>query len=159
MRLPLQWAAMETIARPNYNDGIQLLENDALASVLEDLRKAGRIDIPDWCKHIPPVSRFGVSPQEVGGPIAARVAEIGKVDKQNVDVPTYAAFNYFGNLAHPEFGETDTWEVLADALRDGGCLIGGCRGIGGLSCVDWHPRDRRGDLAFRFRVVFPSSKS
>lgn len=162
MRLSLQWGAMETIVRPPYNRGLQLHENDALAPHLEDLRRQGQIEVPDHVKHVPPISRFAVSPREVSGPVAARVAEIGQVDIRNVDVnaPTYAALNYYGNLAHPEFGEANTWEIFADQLRGGDRLVGGDSGVGGLALVDdWDAGDHGDFVAFRLRVGFPSEKS
>ncbi len=156
-RLSLQWAAMETIVRPSYDGGLQLHENDALAPHLEDLRRQGQIEVPDWVKHVPSISRFGVSPREVSGPVAARVAEIGKVDVRNVDAPAYAAFNYIGNVAHPEFGEANTWEIFADTLRDGRRLLGGRSDRGGLSYVDgWAVGNPYDSVAFRLRVGFPS---
>jgi len=160
MQLSLQWAAMEIIVRPPYNRGLQLHENDALAPHLEDLRRQGQIKVPNYVKLVPSVSRFAVSPQEVSGPVAERVAEIGKVDARNVDAPTYAAFNYFGNVAHPEFGEANTWEIFADNLRGGHRLIGGDSDCGGLSYVyDWDAGYRHGRVAFRLRVGFPPEKS
>ena len=158
-KLPLQWAAMETIVRPNYDGGMQLYQNDALAPILEDLRKRGRIAVPDWCKHVPSISRFGISPKEISAPVATRVAdEIGKVDAQNVDATTYMAFNYLGNIAHSEFGEANTWEWFADKFGDDRRLIGGNSDNGGLANVHYNSSDNRnGYVGFRLRVVFPSN--
>ena len=158
-RLPLGWAAMETIIRPNYDGGKQLYENDALAPILEDLRKRGRIAVPDWCKHIPSISRFGVSQKEISGFVASRfVDEIGKVHAQNVDATTYMAFNYLGNIAHPEFGEANTWERFSDKFGGDGRLIGGYSGHGGLARVCYDSSGGHvGRVGFRLRVVFPSN--
>src|SRR3990167_8916288 len=76
VRLKIGWAAMETIVRPNYDGGKQLHENDPLAPILEDLRKAGHIVVPDYVEHVPSVSRFAVSALEVEGPVIARFAQI-----------------------------------------------------------------------------------
>lgn len=155
-RLPLQWAAMETIKRPAYDGGRQLYENDALAQILEELREEGQIVIPEWCRHIPVVSRFGTSPQEISGPIAARFAEAAKVDAANVDAPTYMAFNYLGNIAHPEFGQADTVEWFADEFKRGHRLFGGLSDDGGLTYVDCLSSDTHlGAIGFRLRVAFP----
>jgi len=156
VRLPLQWAAMETIERPSYDRGGQLYENDALASILEDLRKGGKIAVPDWCKHIPSVSRFGVSADEISGPVASRFAEVVKVNAVNVDAPTYMAFNYLGNIAHPEFGQANTAEWFVNIFARGYRLIGGNSDNDGLAGVGCDSSDgHRGDLGFRLLVAFP----
>lgn len=157
MRLSLMWAAMETIVRPSDDRGLQLHKNDALAPHLEDLRKQGQIEVPHWLERVPSISRFGVSPKEVSGPVVARFAEIAQVDIKNVniDAPDYKSFNYFGH-AHPEFGEANSWEIFADRLRGGNRLIGGYSDHGGLSNVyGWTAYDHNQGIAFRLRVGFP----
>ena len=147
---------METIKRPNYDGGKQLYENDSLASILEDLRKGNQIVVPDWCKHIPAVSRFGVSPEEISGPLASRFAEIAKVDAANVDTSTYMAFNYLGNITHPEFGQVNTAEWFADNFGLGGRVYGASSAFGGLASVRDGSSGLQFDrLGFRLRVAFP----
>lgn len=155
------WAAMEAIQKQNYDGGRQLYENDPLAPILEDLRQRGKIKIPDWCRHIPATSRFGVSALELEHYIYPLFAQQAGVSEEQVG-NSYAAFLYRGNTAHPEWGKTSTAEWFTkNKLRGGGSrLIGGSSDHGGLGDVDvWGADDHDDGVGFRLRVVFPSSKS
>lgn len=124
---------------------------------MERLRQEGKIGVPDWCKHIPSISRFGVSYDEIEKFVVPSFAEIAKIQKEAAGVPPYMSWNYIGNLAHPEWGETNTWEWFADKFGGGYRLLGGISGHGGLAYVahDWS--DLHLDhLGFRLRVAFPS---
>lgn len=152
-----QWTAMEAMQKPDYDGGQQLYENDLLASILERLRKDGKIAVPDWCQHIPAVSRFGVSWDEIAKYIVPQFADLAHIDSRQVGLPSYIAFNFRGNAFHPEWGETNTWEWFADSFRGAYRLFGGCSDYGGLANVHYRwSADRHDDLGFRSRVDFSS---
>ena len=154
------WAAMEAVQKPPYDGGRQLYENDPLASMLEGLRERGNIEVSEWCRRIPAVSRFGVSPLELERHVYPLFARNAGVDQSQVG-NSYVAFLYRGNTAHPEWGKTNTAEWFTkDKLRDGRRLLGGRSDFGGHGDVgDWYVGDHHGDVGFRLRVVFPSQKS
>ena len=163
LTLSLQWAAMEGFQKPEYDGGKQLYENDTLAPMLEELRKRGRIEVPDWCTHVPSISRFGTSPDEIDNYIVPQfiedtpIKDLVNKGQAKAGVPPFASLFYRGNTAHPEWGETNTWEWLANSFGDGGRLIGGYRDRGGLAGVDYRWRDDHfGNVAFRLRVAFSS---
>ena len=162
-RLSLGWVAMEAIRRPPYDGGMQMYENDPLAPKLEQLRNDGKIAVPYWCKHMLSTSRFGISAEEIDNhivPVFARLSQIEdqiKVGKIKAGIPPYMAFNYRGNTAHPEWGETNTSEWFADETRDGYRLFGGSSDRGGLANVDdGDPGGHDDDIGFRLQVVFSS---
>lgn len=158
-RMVAGWSAMETITRPNYTNGSQLYENDALAKTLEDLRKEGQIKVPDHVKHVPAISRFGVSPEEIEGPVVARFAKLAKIDPKTVSAARYIEFNYLGNLSHPEFGQANTGEWFKDKFGRDDHLYGGDANDGGLAGVDYGWADSHRDgIGFRLQVDFSSSK-
>lgn len=144
VRLSGTWMAMEALPKPNYTDGTQLHQNDALAPILEKLRGQGGIKIPDWCKHIPATSRFGISPSEIEEHIIPAFVETYQPQDAKVSLPCYMSWNYRGNIAHPEWGETTTFEWFKDRFGSGGRLYGGDSGNGGLGFVSsiWRPQRR-----------------
>ena len=158
-----QWAAMEGLQKPEYDDGKQLYENDPLAPVLEQLRIDGKIPVPDWCRHIPTISRFGISPEEIDKYVVPAFSELSGADKQITagelvaGLSPWAAWFYRGNTIHPEWGQTNTWEWFANNFGTAHRLIGGRRDDGGLAGVHYRWRDRRRDgIGFRFRVASSS---
>lgn len=152
-----RWAAMEAIQKPEYDGGKQLHENDSLAPILERLRKEGKITIPDWCSLIPSTSRFGISFDEITKYVVPEFAQVTQIEAEQAQVPPYIAFNFRGNVAHPEWGETNTWERFADSFGGGSRLVGGRRVRGGLAYVGYGWRGVRSDcVGFRLRVVSSS---
>lgn len=152
------WAAMETLQKPNYDGGKQLYENDPLAPDLEHLREMGKIEVPDWCLHVPAISRFGVSALELERYIHPPFTQKFHLEESQMGV-AYLEYVYFGNTAHEELGKTNTaeWFTKDKLLRDASRLIGGDSDHGGLSYVyDWHADAHSGVVGFRLGVVFPS---
>lgn len=148
---------------PEYDGGRQLYANDPLAPKIEKLRENGKIAIPGWCRHIPSISRFGTSPNEIDSlivPVFAKLSQIKdqiKAGEIEAGTPPWAAWFYRGNTAHPEWDQTTTWEWFANNFGADGRLIGGYRDGGGLAGVDCDWRDRRdGGVGFRLRVVSSS---
>lgn len=158
-----QWAAMEGFQKPEYDGGKQLYANDPLAPELERLRNNGRIAVPEWCRHIPSISRFGTSPDEIDSLIVPVFVQLSQIEDQikagtiKVGVSPWASWFYRGNTAHPEWGQTNTLEWLANKFEPAHRLVGGGRGGGGLADVRsyWHG-DRNGGVGFRLHVVSSS---
>jgi len=158
-----QWAAMEGFQKPEYDGGKQLYENDPLAPKLESLRKNGKIAVPDWCRHIPSISRFGTSPDEIDSLIVPAFSEFAQIEDQikageiKVGTPSWASWFYRGNTEHPEWGQTNTWEWFSNNFGAVRRLIGGRRDRGGLADVDddWHGH-RHDYIGFRLQVASSS---
>ena len=161
IRLSPGWRAMEAIQKPNHDGGNQLYESDALAPILEKLRSSGHIAVPDHCKHIPSISRFGVSPKEIIGPVVAVSSELLRVKPENrLDLPSVASWSFRGNTEHPEWSKTTTWEWFENKFGSDYRLIGGrSAGGGGLGNVDYGwSGSHVGGVGFRLSASFLSSK-
>jgi hypothetical protein len=159
-----QWAAMEALQMPNYDNGKQLYENDPLGPILERLRKDKKIAAPNWCKDIPPISRFGLSSGQIKGYVVPLFVEHTKIkataEKAEVRIPPYMSWNFRGNIAHPEWGKTDTSEWFAESIWGAFSLCGGNRDHGGLADVEeTYKTSNSGHIGFRLSAVFSPSKS
>jgi hypothetical protein len=138
-----------------YNNGKQRYgKDDYLEPLMEYLRASDRIRICPWTPHY---SRAGVSPKEIEEVILPEFAKMSGA-KGNVRNRRFMEFNVRGNIRHPEYGQTDTWEWFGDPvfggayrLRGGGSNIGGLGGVGN-DAVDHY----RGRTSFSPVVEFPS---
>jgi len=150
------WVIVDGSQKLQYKDGKQMYENDPFAKVLTQLREAKKIQVPDWCKSIPKDSRFGISNDELQTHVNPAIADFLGVQPEQVRLPKAIEFNILGNLAHPEWGKTNTWEWFQDKFRDGCRLIGGDSDYGGLADVNFRVSDGRdGHIGFRPLVAFP----
>ncbi len=151
------WVLIDKSPKPNYDRGLQLYPNDPYASILAELRKTGKIAIPDRVKHVPETSRFGVSLDEIEGEVVPQVAQgILGIVSSRVRVPKEIEFNFIGNLHHPEWGRTNTSEWMHDGFGGVGRLFGGDSDYGGLVYVDdYWPDDHRDRIGFRLLAEFP----
>jgi hypothetical protein len=69
-------------------------------------------------------------------------------------LPKYLEFNLLGNLHHPEWGETNTWEWFEDEIKGGDRLDGGNSSYGGLAGVgDSFPAYSNDGFGFRPLVM------
>ena len=150
------WFLVDGSQKPNHDSGRQLYENDPLGPTLARLRQEGKIAVPSSYRHIPDASRFAVSWDEVTQHVNPAVAELLGVEVSQVRLPRAIEFNVLGNLFHPEWGETTTWEWFEDVFGGGRRLHGGYSVYGGLADVDHYWSDGRDDIGFRPLVVFPS---
>lgn len=104
--LPGQWIIWDPTKRPNYKGGKQMYpDTRRFKELLADLReRANGIEIPDYLSHLRKDSRFGISADEIDGSknfVAGEVANIlGLQEGEVISTPSYAVFNYIGNLAH-----------------------------------------------------------
>lgn len=140
------WYIGDGRGKPNYNRGIQVYEDDYMAPLMKALRVAGEINRCTlnekffWefprretkrDRYIAYKSRFGASPLEIRETIlpifAIMSGALGEVRNRR-----YIEFNIRGNMAHPEWGRTNTMEWFDD-LDLIGVLC-----CGNLADVDWH---------------------
>lgn len=150
------WVIIDGSQKPQYKDGKQMYENDPFALVLSQLRKEGKIQVPDWCRNIPVNSRFGISNDELQAHVNPAIANLLGVQPEQVRLPKAIEFNVLGNFAHPEWGKTNTWEWFADKFGGGRRLIGGDSDRSGLAAVnDRASVYRDGSIGFRPLIAFP----
>ncbi len=76
--------------------------------------------------------------------------------KAKVTIPTGVIFNVVGNIFHPEWGNTSTYEWLEDKSGRGIRLVGGGSGLGGLSrFLRAYASEHEDAIGFRPLIVFP----
>ncbi len=148
------WYIGDKRGKPQYDNGQQMYEDDYLAPLMEVLRSAGKVK---RYENVPADSRFRVSPREIEDVILPTFKEMSGAEGV-VRNRRYMEFNVRGNMAHFEWGKTNTWEWFNDPAYPGaGRLLGGRSGGGGLAHVDSDRVFYRGDdLAFSPVVAFPS---
>lgn len=150
------WYIGDRRGKPGYNGGRQRYgEDDYMESLMAYLRGSNRIQ---KYRGGLDYSRFGASPQEIEGIILPEFA-VRSDAKGIVRNRRYMELCVRGNIAHPEYGKTDTWEWFGDpAFRGASRLFGGSSvGGGGLALVFGGSVGlRRGDAGFSPVVAFPS---
>lgn len=153
------WVVADGSQKPQYQHGIQMYENDPFSSILAKLRKDGEIQVPDWNNHIPATSRFGINNDELQIYVNPAIVDLLGVQPEQVRQPKAIEFNILGNLFHPEWGETNTWEWFEDKFsRHNLHLIGsgGDYAHGNLGRMNFGScRDNYDNLGFRPLVTFP----
>ena len=150
-KLPGSWVLIDKTPKPDYKDGKQLHEKDPFGPLLVKLREDKKIQS---IKGMPDTSRFGISHNELTQVVLPEIAKLLGVDASQVRLPKEIEFNLIGNLKHPEWGNTNTWEWLNDKFEDDDRLFGGSSGSGGLARVDYRwSGNHDGNLAFRPLVV------
>lgn len=151
------WYLVDGRTKPNYNDGKQYYENDGvIQATIHELREAGKIQT---LRSVPKDSRFGASPNEIEGIILPEFVRNTEAEGI-VRNMRYIEFNVFGNIHHPEWGNTNTGQWFSDKFSDGGRLIGGGSVFGGLANVRDVWSDARFDgTGFSPAVEFPSQKT
>ena len=156
-KLPGNWVLVDSTPKPTYNGGRQLYVNDGFGQILANLRDEGKIEVPQDYKDVPRTSRFAVTPKEREAHFYPALAQTLEVETSQVRVTREIEFNVIGNLHHPEWGETNTWEWFEDHFGGDGRLCGGRSGGGGLAYAryDWSD-GRDSSIGFRPLVEFPS---
>lgn len=161
--LPGQWIIWDPIRRPDDSNGYQMYpDTGRFKELLVDLRgRADGIEVSDYSRRTPEGSRFGISADEIDGSRNLVAGEIARIldlqEGEVISTPSYASFNYVGNLCHPELGEVTTSEWLRDRFGRGDRLDGGDSDFGGLSGVySWQSDDRSGLIGFRLQIAFLS---
>lgn len=146
-RLPLigKWIAVETIAKPHYDDPKGYGEDPLMVTV-----KCAK--------------RFGVSHDDLIGGLLAKIAKATGFPKKGTRLPSAEEWNLIGNLFRwlcehrqmnlPDLGSSRSWEWCANVYGPEHRLLAGHSDLGGLADVnfDWYV-DRYGHIAFRVLAV------
>lgn len=132
-RLPLvgKWVAVETIAKPNYDDPKGYADDLLMVAVKRFKRfKTSHVALTNW--------------------LLAKIATTIGFSKKRTRLPTAEERNFIGNLFNwlrerrqmnlPDLGSARSWEWCANAYGPGYRLIAGHYDYGGLADVyhDWH---------------------
>ncbi len=151
------WVVVDGSEKPAWRGGIQMYENDPFAQILAQLRRDEKIKVLDPYGVFPKDSRFEISYTELSEHVNPAIAELLGVKSEQVRIPTQDEFILIGNLAHQEWGRTDTWEWLKDQLGEDRHLVGGDSKAGGLTAVHhyWSNGHNR-CIGFRPLIVFPT---
>ena len=146
------WVLIDERAKPADNSGV-LYENDFLEETMRTLQEANVIE---HNHNLALGTRFYASWVEWYEKIRPEAAKLLGVDINQVRLPRVVEFNYFGNLLHPDWGTTDTWEWLQEACAGGKYRMrGGHSFAGGLAIVYWRSPPGHGtDRGFRPVVDF-----
>ncbi|MDO8657282.1 MAG: hypothetical protein Q7K55_00975 [Candidatus Levybacteria bacterium] len=132
------WYIIDHRPKPDYDEGLQLYKDDYLAPTIQSLRNKGLIQT---YRSVPEASRFAISPIQIERlvlPAFAQSPELEDVMTGNeIRNKKYIEFNIWGNIFHPKWGQTNTWEWFADKVFGGSYrLIGGNSEFGGFTRVD-----------------------
>ncbi|KKQ26832.1 MAG: hypothetical protein US43_C0044G0010 [Candidatus Levybacteria bacterium GW2011_GWA1_37_16] len=149
------WYIGDSRAKPMYYNGKQMYgKRDYMEPLMAYLRASNKIK---KYNGIADDSRFGASPEEIEEVIIPEFT-VRSGAKGIVRNRKYMEFNVRGNITHPEYGKTNTWEWFSDhAFRDAGRLFGGRSGHGGLAFVNDNSVDCHDDsTGFSLVVGFPS---
>lgn len=149
------WFVGDSRVKPMYDNGQQRYgEDDYMEPLMAYLRGSNRIE---KYSGVPDYSRAGASPREIEGIILPEFALLSGA-KGIVRNRRYMEFNVRGNIAHREYGQTNTWEWFGDPVfRVVGRLIGGHSDVGGLASVSVVSVVLRlGGAGFSPVVAFPS---
>lgn len=152
---------VDTAERPNYQNGLQLYAggNDPWSCDLANLRRQGAIEVTGNTKHIPKISRFGISALEIDNAVAPLHKEQLGVNidgAEQVRSLSPAEYNVVGNFRHPELGAANTYEWLHGRFGRGSRLFGGDSGYGGLGSVGNDVAgNHRDSIGFRLGVFIP----
>lgn len=147
-----KWVLVDERPKPVDNNGL-VYENDFLEETMRTMRGAGLLD---HNHDLNPGTRFFTSWTEWNEKIRPEAAKLLGVKTDQVRLPRVVEFNYFGNLLHPDWGTTDTWEWLQEACGAGKYRMrGGHSFAGGLAIVYWRgPAGHGTDRGFRPMVDF-----
>ncbi len=151
--LPGRWVAIETIAKPDYKEGVY--QDDRLM-----------VDIEVQTRFLHPHSGKGEGDdieEDLLSKIASRLALKGG---QQVQLPTVEIWNFVGNLFNwlvthtnvtlPDLGSTNSWEWTTNSFSSEDRLLVGAHGRDGLADVDRFLRVERHDrVGFRVLVTLP----
>lgn len=115
--------------KPNYENGNQMYKDDYLAPLMQKLRGDGKVEN----YPVPLGSRFCVSPVEIEKVIIPEIAQL--IGTKGLRYKRFIEFNIIGNMMHPEWGKTNTWEWCTDEYLASHHLICGNSDNGGLGEV------------------------
>ena len=147
------WYLIPGTGKPDYYNGDQMYEDNYLGSLIGELRIKKKIEAP---RNVSTESMFGISTDELEGIIVPELRKRAGV-KGELRSRRAGEFNVIGNMAHPEWGQTDTWEWFGDKFGGGSRLVGGYSGSGGLASVRCGWSDVHfGGVGVGLLVAYPS---
>jgi len=146
-RLPLfsRWIAVETIAKPSYDDSKGYGVDSLMTAV--------------GC-----AKRFSTSYADLKNNLLGKIAKATAFPEENVQLSSAEEWNFIGNLFHwlrvhrqrnlPDLGSSDSWEWCVNKYASSHRLIAGHAYEGGLAGVgDHEPGHHCGDIAFRVLLI------
>lgn len=147
-----RWVLIDERPKPTDNNG-QVYPDDFLEETMRKMRTEGSLD---HNQELNPGTRFFTSWTEWYEKIRLEAAKLLGVRPEQTRLPRVVEYNYFGNLLHPDWGTTDTWEWLQEACGGGKYRMrGGHSFAGGLAIVYWRgPAGHGTDRGFRPVVDF-----
>ena len=150
---PRGWYLADFTVGVDYTDGTQVFHNDPLSSLIERLRKTGKVG---KCDKTPMGSRFDIVPNSEWPLVFTELAnELKFFVAQQISLGPFAAFNVIGNIYDKNRGKFNMWEWFSDTFGDSYRLFGGIRRSGGLANVDYDwDGCRLGSIAGRPLVSF-----
>lgn len=144
---------IDTRLKPAHRNGEQMYKDDnLLGSVIEKLRKAGKILKYEYG---PQSSRFGVSANEWESHIKTRLAEkLGLAESQlrlERAIEANIIPQLYPYMSRKDDGNINTWVWYEEYFEDDGSrLYGGYSDYGSLADVDWgHSDNHWGGRSFR----------
>lgn len=157
------WYLVDGRREPNNQDSEQGYYKDYFEPIMQELRNKGIIQ---KYRDVPEISRFGASVEEIEKYILPTFARrVGTKEEEIVRNIRLIELNVWGNMFHPEWGESNTWGCLADKLKGGRRLIGGYahtaggfdRSVSGLAAVGYVSYTSRSKgFGFHPLIFFPS---
>lgn len=160
------WALIDRSVRPDYNNGQQMFKNDPLGSLLEQLRKDGKI--PHVNPKVPLSSRFSVhwyiQDEYVFPALAKFLGVTDAVEKRRIEIsrPTIKECVLSFGTTRPHLGLatwewTNDWhfELLGGFLPVSLPLVYGNRERAGLTTQPYDSTIPFNAIAFRPVIKFP----
>lgn len=154
------WGLFDRTAKPDYKKGKQMYADDPFGLLLSQLRKEGKIKIPEFCKHIPENSRFGLSAEELKQSVYPEITKFLGLTKNQVVIRSAKVeeFSLLGNRSYQYLGKTYCMEWFADQFAHQFSLFGGSSGYGSFSDVHCLKSNYRHDsIGWRPVITFTSS--
>ncbi len=108
-----QWIIIDGTPKPDY-------ENDPFATLLTQLRKEGVIEVDYFDRNIPDGSRVAIARDRVLYKVFPAIAKMLDLHPEQIRRPRPIEYNFIGNFAHPEWGETTLQEWLEGDFFGGG---------------------------------------
>lgn len=145
------WYGVDFSIGTDYTDGSQVFPNDSWSTLIERLRRDGKIG-----RHGETSigSRFSITSQEWGGVLLAHMAAELQLTQAQVRLERAIEFNFIGNVYDSNRGRFNMWEWFNDPFEGSRRLYGGGRGHGGLADVGCNVGDRCWDIAAHPLVSF-----
>ncbi len=142
-KLVFGWYLVDFSEGVDYADGTQVFPKDPFTSIIERLRKDGKVGKYD---KTPMGSRFAITNDEWHEVVCPEIAKELGFKPEQIRLERAIEFNAIGNLYDKNRGKFNTWEWFNDTFEVSRRLFGGFRAYGGLSDVNYYRSDFRLDF-------------